>query len=153
MSFAQKITHILGEDTVPNDPKDMDDFEPILKMGLPIKAADNVAIAGGLGIEDILSSLGISKSTYVRKKRAYKSNHDDVAAKLELPESNNLFQIAYIMATAENVFGDRAKAVHWLNQPNAALQGRTPYSMLDTIVGEKRVEALLNSLAWGDPML
>ena len=153
MSFAQSITHILGEDIVPNNPKEMDDFEPILKKGLPIKAADNVAIAGGLGIEDILLSLGISKSTYERKKRAYKANHDSAAAKLELPESNNLFQIAYIVATAENVFGDRRKAIHWLNQPNVALLGRTPYSVLDTVVGEKRVEALLTNLAWGDPML
>ena len=50
---------------------------------------------------------------------------------------------SYVTELAARVFGDRAKAEHWLNRPSVQLGGRTPMAMLATEDGARRVEELL----------
>jgi putative toxin-antitoxin system antitoxin component (TIGR02293 family) len=51
--------------------------------------------------------------------------------------------VAYLTDLATRVFGDRAKAEHWLNRPSVQLGGRTPMEMLASDAGARRVEELL----------
>lgn len=149
--LADSISTILGgKNTLHRDITDIKDFESIIEKGLPINSAVSLANAGGFTIEEVLSNLGISKSTYARKRR---DSANDEAQRLELPASDRLFRIAYVIAKAQEVFGEKEKAVQWLHSNNHALEGRTPFNSLTTGVGEKRVEALLTALAWGDPMI
>jgi putative toxin-antitoxin system antitoxin component (TIGR02293 family) len=49
----------------------------------------------------------------------------------------------YVTELATRVFGDRAKAAHWLNRPSVQLGGRAPLELLATEDGARRVEELL----------
>jgi putative toxin-antitoxin system antitoxin component (TIGR02293 family) len=51
--------------------------------------------------------------------------------------------LAHVTALAVRVFGDHAKAEHWLNRPSVQLGGRTPIEMFATDEGVRRVEELL----------
>jgi putative toxin-antitoxin system antitoxin component (TIGR02293 family) len=52
----------------------------------------------------------------------------------------------FILALANRVFGDTAKAQRWLNHPRLQLGGRTPMEMLDSEDGVRRVEELLTQI-------
>ena len=48
-----------------------------------------------------------------------------------------------IVAEAERVFVDREKAARWLRQPNTALGGKSPLSLLDSEAESRKVEEAL----------
>jgi putative toxin-antitoxin system antitoxin component (TIGR02293 family) len=50
---------------------------------------------------------------------------------------------------ASEVLGSLAKARAWLHAENRALGGRSPIGLLDTEIGEQRVEDLLNRINYG----
>lgn len=50
---------------------------------------------------------------------------------------------------AYEVFGSADKAYTWFQRPNRALAGKTPFSLLTTASGYKRVEALLRRVNQG----
>jgi putative toxin-antitoxin system antitoxin component (TIGR02293 family) len=50
---------------------------------------------------------------------------------------------AHLLELAARVFGDAAKAAHWLERPSVQLGGRSPREMLATDDGVRRVEELL----------
>jgi putative toxin-antitoxin system antitoxin component (TIGR02293 family) len=54
-----------------------------------------------------------------------------------------------IMARAMEVLEDRSKALHWMNEPNVALGGKVPLTLLKTAAGEHEVEALLGRIEHG----
>lgn len=56
---------------------------------------------------------------------------------------------ARIAALACEVLGDPEKAARWLRQPNRALAGRAPLSLLDTELGAREVEAVLRRIEYG----
>ena len=60
-----------------------------------------------------------------------------------------MYRIAYIARMATDVFGTLEKARAWLHAENQALGGNTPISFLDTEVGERQVEDLLNRINYG----
>jgi putative toxin-antitoxin system antitoxin component (TIGR02293 family) len=47
------------------------------------------------------------------------------------------------------VFGERAKASRWLHNPNRALGGVSPLSLLDTDLGTREVEQILGRIEYG----
>lgn len=49
--------------------------------------------------------------------------------------SEQLLQIAEIVARGTEIFGDRAKFQTWMTQPNTALSGRTPLRLLSSRFG------------------
>jgi putative toxin-antitoxin system antitoxin component (TIGR02293 family) len=60
-----------------------------------------------------------------------------------LSESDYIFRIAHITSLAEFLFGDIEKAKRWLSKPKAHFSGKTPFEMLSTTPGTRRVEELL----------
>lgn len=51
--------------------------------------------------------------------------------------------IERVVAMANRVFGDAAKAAHWLDRPSMQLGGRTPRELLASEDGARRVEELI----------
>lgn len=47
-----------------------------------------------------------------------------------------------VVALAESICGDRARAVEWLNQPLASLDGKTPLQL----IAEGRADAVIGCL-------
>ena len=64
-------------------------------------------------------------------------------------ESERLYRLAKILAFAESVLGDKAKARHWLNSPNRALGNVTPLSLLETEAGADEVANVLGRIEYG----
>ena len=55
-------------------------------------------------------------------------------------ESDRAVIFASTVAFAERIFGERAKAAHWLDKPNHNLGGEKPVDVLRTALGAREVE-------------
>lgn len=62
---------------------------------------------------------------------------------LSYEETDRMVRVARIVGLADNVFGNHAKALLWLRQPDERIGGRTPLSMLRTDAGGRLVESML----------
>ena len=82
----------------------------------------------------------IPKRTLARRKRQ---------ARLAANESDRIFRLARVAATAVDILGDRSKAFLWLQKPNRALGNATPLSLMDTDPGARHAEAVLMRIAYG----
>jgi len=69
--------------------------------------------------------------------------------RLTVDESDRLFRVARIIAVAQTLFGDDEKAKHWLSKSKDRFSGKSPFAMLSTIQGTRRVEEMLIQLAEG----
>jgi len=111
-----------------------------VRAGLPYSAllalAQRLEIpAGALG-----AVLKIPGRTLARRRRA---------SRLSPEESDRLARIGRIMAMAEEVLGDPARAARWINKPNRALGGIVPLQHLDTDLGAREVETVLIRFEYG----
>jgi putative toxin-antitoxin system antitoxin component (TIGR02293 family) len=68
---------------------------------------------------------------------------------LDPEQSDKLARIARIIALAEHVFGNKAKAARWLRKPNRVLGGDVPLLMLERGEGAVIVEQSLMQVAFG----
>lgn len=70
--------------------------------------------------------------------------------RLESDESDRLVRLARVFALTIELFeGDVEAARSWLQRPQIALGGATPFQMLKTGVGTREVEALIGRLEHG----
>ena len=63
--------------------------------------------------------------------------------KLTMEESDRVMRLVRVLASAESVYGSRARALAWLRREHPRLEGRTPLSLLKTDAGSRLVEELL----------
>ena len=54
-----------------------------------------------------------------------------------------MLRVIRVLSLAESVYGSRERALAWLRNPHARLDGRTPLSLLNTDTGSRIVEDLL----------
>ncbi|WP_353860853.1 antitoxin Xre/MbcA/ParS toxin-binding domain-containing protein [Azospirillum formosense] len=62
---------------------------------------------------------------------------------LSLEESERAYRAASVLALAEAVFGNRDKALSWLNAPKERFGGEAAVDLVDTDVGARLVEDAL----------
>jgi putative toxin-antitoxin system antitoxin component (TIGR02293 family) len=62
---------------------------------------------------------------------------------LSISENDYLFKVVHVISLAEAFFGDLEKAKRWLSKPKSQFSGKTPFEMLSTTPGTRRVEELL----------
>ncbi|MCW2238464.1 type II RES/Xre toxin-antitoxin system antitoxin [Azospirillum canadense] len=62
---------------------------------------------------------------------------------LSLEESERAYRTASIVALAEAVFGNRDKALAWLNAPKPRFDDEAPMDLVDTEIGARLVEEAL----------
>jgi putative toxin-antitoxin system antitoxin component (TIGR02293 family) len=52
-------------------------------------------------------------------------------------------RVIRVLALTESVYGSRERALAWLRNPHARIEGRAPLSLLNTDTGSRIVEELL----------
>jgi len=114
-------------------PKAEFDLAEIVEAGLP---TDSRALLKEkcLTFSEI-SEIVIAPRTLKHRKSRGEDLSDD--------ETDRLVRVARIVALAENVFGDHAKALLWLRTTDDRIGGRSPLSMLQTDAGGRLVESML----------
>jgi putative toxin-antitoxin system antitoxin component (TIGR02293 family) len=114
-------------------PKSEFDLAEIVENGLP---TDSLALLKEKGLTySEISEIVISPRTLKhRKSRGENLSHE---------ETDRLVRVARIVALAENVFGNRAKALLWLRTADDRMSGRNPLSMLQTDAGGRLIESTL----------
>ncbi len=115
-----------------------------IRTGLPAGAFEGVARVLSLSVDELAAKLGISPRT-VRDQRKK-------AGRLSRDNTEKLVRIARIQRQARKIFTTDDAVSQWLASPAPALDGVAPIDMLDTDVGAREVEAVLNGIAYGNVM-
>jgi len=115
-----------------------------IRTGLPAGAFAGVATALSLSVDELAAKLGISPRT-VRDQRKK-------AARLSRENTEKLVTVARLQRQARKIFTTDAAVSQWLTSPAPALDGVAPIDLLDTDLGAREVEAVLNGLAYGNVM-
>ncbi|HEX2493445.1 MAG TPA: antitoxin Xre-like helix-turn-helix domain-containing protein [Steroidobacter sp.] len=112
-----------------------------LKAGLPSTALRQFKRSTGLADADVAALLQIGGRTLSRVKASTRRLPADL--------SDRLYTVASVYALAEQVFGDRATAIGWLNEPQFALQNRPPREFLSSELGRQKARELLQQIEHG----
>lgn len=116
------------------------DWIELIRQGIPAAAVDSLVTAIHVSRSDLARLLGIPERTLARRKREGTLNSE---------ESSKLLRVARVVARAAEVFEDAETALDWLKSPNAALQRKTPLSLLDTDIGAESVLDTLGRIEHG----
>lgn len=116
------------------------DLLEVVRQGLPYASLEALTEALQADLDDVGGVVGISPRTLARRK------HEKLLSPIE---SDRLYRVAYILHLAASTLGGVAKARAWLQRRNRALGGVVPLSLLDTEIGERRVEEVLLQLSHG----
>jgi putative toxin-antitoxin system antitoxin component (TIGR02293 family) len=100
-----------------------------IRAGLPARAFVGVADALNLTVDQ-------------RKK----------LARLSSENTEKLVRIVRVQQQARKVFSTDEAASDWLTSPAPALEGAKPIDLLDTDLGAREVEGILNGIAYGNVM-
>lgn len=115
----------------------------MVRKGFPVQALDSLgANIRTTSAAELARILGVSVRMLAQRRRK---------EVLSQQESERLFRVARVLASAEELFGDLGTAFDWLTSPLIVLRGATPLSMLDTEVGGKLVMDTLGRIAHGIP--
>ena len=141
MVSTARLVHVLGGKSIfkgrsPN-------YEALIEQvrsGLPYTALEAIAKRFEIPQEHLVRVLALPLRTLARRKKE---------RRLRADESDRLIRLARIATLAEEVLGNREKAVSWLQKPNRALGGTNPLDRLDTEIGKQQVEQLLFRIAHG----
>jgi putative toxin-antitoxin system antitoxin component (TIGR02293 family) len=118
----------------------LNEMQDALRAGLPFAAFDALIKILGLRPQELADLLGVASRTLARRK---------MSRQLSPSESDRLYRVAYITQLASEALGSLPKARAWLHNANRALGGQSPISRLDTEIGERQVEDLLNRINYG----
>jgi putative toxin-antitoxin system antitoxin component (TIGR02293 family) len=110
-----------------------------VREGLSIDLVDDVLAEGRLTAAE-LDRLALPRKTLAHRR---------TLGQLTAEQSDRLVRILRIIETAEETFGDPAKAHAWLRRPTTALEDHAPLDLLDTDLGARRVDVLLTHIAHG----
>jgi len=105
----------------------------LVEHGLP---TENLALLKAKGLTFSEMSATVISPRTLKHRRARGEN-------LSPEETDRAVRVASVIALAENVFGDREKALLWLRAPDESLGERTPLSLLQTESGGRLVESML----------
>lgn len=122
---------------VPRSPLD---WVAMIRRGLPAATVDALARGADLSRAEVAAAVGIPERTLARRRQE---------GRLHADESSRLVRLARVVARAEQVFEEPAAAMDWLKAANAALEGATPLSLLDTDIGAESVMDTLGRIEHG----
>jgi len=92
-----------------------------------------------------IRALNISSRTWHR----IKAQTEELSKPLDIDQSSRLWNMAEILAKAEELMGSREEAEQWLTRPAMALDSRRPIELMATPQGAEMVKTLLNQLDHG----
>jgi putative toxin-antitoxin system antitoxin component (TIGR02293 family) len=121
------------------DLRTVGDVLRVVEDGLSLRAVD--ALTGhGLSDQEVYRLIIPRRTLSHRKARR---------SALSREESDRAVRVARITALAEEVFGDRERALRWLREPKQRFDLRTPIDLLATDVGARLVEEMLLQIDHG----
>lgn len=115
----------------------------LVESGLPWTEAEFLAHQIGVQLAEFAQLLGISESTFMRRRRQRRFTAD---------ESDHLMRFARIWLLAVETFGNEEGARQWLRSDEIGLQGRQPLAVAHTEAGAREVETCLRRIDRGIPV-
>lgn len=112
-----------------------------LAAGLPETELNDLQDSLGLSAEKLASLVGLSKSTFHRRKTA--------GTPLNPLVSDRVVRFARLLSKAITVFGSQDDANKWLGSPQFGLGGEIPLDYAKTEIGAREVENLLGRIEYG----
>ena len=111
-----------------------------VRKGLPTGVSQRVIKTYGISQEDLALVIHVNARTIQRQRSKGIYN---------VETSDALVRLADIFARAAEVFGDKDEVRAWLYEESTALGGVTPWSLLDTTIGEDMVIRELGRIEHG----
>jgi putative toxin-antitoxin system antitoxin component (TIGR02293 family) len=111
-----------------------------LEAGLPLTAISDFLANSGLQFKDIYEVVIPARTLKHRKARQ---------EPLNLDESDKFARLVRVYDQTVKVFGEKEKALRWLNKPKHRFAERTPIQMLRTELGGRMVENMLGQIEHG----
>ncbi|MCQ2998873.1 DUF2384 domain-containing protein [Pseudomonas syringae] len=116
----------------PGQPMDL-----LIRSGVSLEAIDNLSQHGVNAV-----SVGIINARTLRHRR----NNGE---RLSSEEGDRLYRVSKLVVLAEQVFGGRDKATHWLNKAQKAFGGLTALEAAGTTPGYVAAEEVLGRINHG----
>ena len=142
MIDARDIAALLGgRSALKRTVRDFSDLAAAVEEGLPSDAMRALVKSGTTTATEISESVRIPERTLMRLQKR---------ERLPADESDKIYRLAYIVATATKTFDSQEKAHRWLRRPNRALGNRTPLVLIRTEPGLSQVERELGRIEYGE---
>lgn len=129
-----------GEPVLHALPRSVLEWIALVRKGISANAIDAAVRVMGIGQSELSRALDIPERTLARRKKEGVLSRD---------ESGKLVRLAQVIERAVEVFEDERAALNWLKNPNAALGGTSPLSLLDTELGSMAVVNTLGRIEHG----
>jgi len=140
MAMTATLVQVLGgPEVLRESAPSPEQLRKMVREGLPFASFEALADRFHFGREALSAALTLPMRTLMRRKEG----------RLRPDESDRLVRLARIAAQAVEVLGTTEKASQWLQRPNRALGGETPLSLLDTDLGSRQVEEVLQRIELG----
>jgi putative toxin-antitoxin system antitoxin component (TIGR02293 family) len=112
-----------------------------IKRGYPINKFERLKDEFGVTGEKLADIASISLATLYRRK--VKTKH------LTPEESEKIYRLERLYATALEVLEKKQSVQVWFNTPHAVFEGKTPLEYADTLPGSEEVERVLRRMEHG----
>jgi putative toxin-antitoxin system antitoxin component (TIGR02293 family) len=144
-ALTYKTIDYLGRENLSRDLGGVDarHIYMLLTEGLKSNAVQHTIAKSGFFKNQVAKILGKSPR-WIERLQGDKTLPSDSAEKL--------IRFSVILAEGEEIFGDKTKFKKWLEQPIAALEGKTPmeFMLSGTYSGFEVVKKLLSMIKFGD---
>ena len=135
-----EVSNLLGGRKVLGGISEAAGFVAAVRAGLPFASLEALSAALGADLGSVGNVVGIAPRTLARRK---------LEKHLSPIESDRLYRVAYVLHLTASTLGGLEKARLWLQRPNRSLGGIAPLSLLDTEIGERKVEEVLLQISHG----
>jgi len=115
-----------------------------IRTGLPAYAFGKVAVALGLPKNALAHKLGIITRTIDRRLTRRQPLSPEISEKL--------VRVVRTIALLNKLFTGHDARVQWLNTPAPALNHARPVDLLDTDIGARQVEGVIQGVLYGNVM-
>lgn len=115
------------------------DLARVVELGLPLRAV-SALVAHGITDAEAYEFV-LPRRTFAHRRARREA--------LTREESDRAVRLARLIAFAEEVFGDEARAGRWLRKSKRRFEGRTPLALLKTEAGARLVEEMLHQIDHG----
>ncbi|MCH4810133.1 antitoxin Xre/MbcA/ParS toxin-binding domain-containing protein [Vreelandella neptunia] len=112
--------------------------DELIRNGVPLDALERLRKEHGIDAYDVGI---INRRTHDHRRSKGKPLTPD--------EGDRLYRTSRIVILAEEIFGNREKAIRWLQKPRRALGGISALTAITTTPGYEAVEELLQQLHYG----
>jgi putative toxin-antitoxin system antitoxin component (TIGR02293 family) len=141
MTMADIVEVLGGAGIFPQPIRKTDDLAEQVRAGLPASTITVLAEKLSMHRSQVAARLNIPARTLSRRMAS--------SQRLTHDESDRALRMARVVALARDILGADDKASRWMVAPNRALGGDRPFDRLDTELGVRSVEEILQRIAYG----